>query len=92
MQVEGSHDVYRRVGSGGTSADDVLVPCREYAGLLQQHILKENTMVFPLGDSIMADQDHRANQRCYERKEEEIGHEEHRRLQGLGDRLADERG
>jgi len=80
-------DLYEK---GAATIEDVLDPCQFYVELLTQHIQKENNILFPMGDNLMTEENHRENMTCYERKEEEIGHEEHRRLVSLAETISRE--
>ena len=74
--------------AGAASAADVLSPCRAYLELLQQHILKENHALFPMGEQIMVPADDEQTSRCYEDREGDAGHEEHSRLLRLAEAMA----
>ena len=73
---------------GATTEDSILALCREFGDLMNEHIEKENEMLFPMSDSVMDADDDRQTTGCYEGKEEEIGHGEHRRLIELAERMA----
>jgi len=72
---------------GEASLRDVLDPCRDYIELLRQHIYKENNILFPMGEQVVSREDKEDTLKCYEEKEEEIGHEEHERLERLAERI-----
>jgi len=50
--------------------DDVLNKCIEYLEMLRQHIYKEDRLVFPLSDRIMAEEDQAQAFECSKRVEE----------------------
>ncbi len=77
-----------RYEAGRARVDDVLAPCRAYVDLLQHHIEKENTMLFPMGENIMGDDDDDATVTCFEKGEAELGHGAHERLVKLAQGLA----
>lgn len=62
-----------RYGAGRAEVDEVLAPCREYVDLLQHHIEKENTVLFPMGETIMDGGDDDATVTCFEEREAELG-------------------
>jgi hemerythrin-like domain-containing protein len=78
-------DLYEK---GNASVDDVAGPCQEYLELLGQHILKENNVLYPLGESVMSEQDDTQNLGCYEDREEEIGAETREDLIRLAEEMA----
>jgi hemerythrin-like domain-containing protein len=84
-EIAGRLDLYER---GAATEDGVLDLCREFSELINAHIEKENEMLFPMGDSVMDADDDRETTGCYEGKEQEIGHGEHRRLVELAERMA----
>ena len=63
---------------------------RRYVELLQQHILKENAVLFPMGDQVMVDHDDEQIRQCYEGQEREMGGGEHARLIGLAEAMSAE--
>ncbi len=63
QQIAERLDLYER---GGADAGEVFEVCRMYVDLLRGHILKENHLLFPMGEQVMADQDAKRVQRCYE--------------------------
>lgn len=86
-QIAERLDRYER---GDAGVDDVLEPCRRYVELLQQHILKENAVLFPMGYQVMADHDDEQIRQCYEGQEHEMGGGEHARLIGLAEAMSAE--
>lgn len=84
-RIAGALDRYER-GQAGIA--EVLDPCRAYADLLRQHILKEDDVLFPMGDGLMVGPDHEATKRCYADREVALGPGEHHRLEHLARRLA----
>ena len=81
-------DLYEK---GDASVDDVVGPCQEYLQLLRQHISKENSVLFPMGASVMSEQDDTENLGCYENREEEIGPGTHEEFIRLAEEMAAER-
>ncbi len=86
-QIAAALDGYE---AGTAGAEAVLQPCRQYGELLGQHIFKENTILFPMGDSLMTEQDQDENRRCFHAREEAMGPGEHQRLTALGEELSAE--
>jgi len=84
-QIAAALDAY---AAGTAAAKAVLDPCRAYADLLQQHIFKENNILFPMGDGLMGEADQDDNRRCFERTEEQLGAGEHDRLEALAEEIA----
>lgn len=84
-QIAAALDGYE---AGTAAAEAVLQPCRQYGELLGQHILKENTILFPMGEGLMTEQDRDENRRCFHAREEALGPGEHRRLETLAEELA----
>lgn len=78
-------DGYER---GAATLEDVFVPCRAYVDLLTQHIAKENTILFPMGEMVLAAGDDDANRRCFAAKEEAVGPGGHARLVQLAAEIA----
>lgn len=78
-------DGYER---GAATREGVLAPCRAYVELLTQHIAKENTILFPMGDMVLELGDHDANRRCFAEKEEAVGHGAHAPLVQLAEEIA----
>ena len=76
---------------GDASVDDVVGPCQEYLQHLRQHISKENGVLFPLGASMMSEQDDAATLGCYENREAEVGPGAHEELVRLAEEMAAER-
>jgi hemerythrin-like domain-containing protein len=74
--------------AGAAGAEAVLEPCRRYGELLGQHIFKENNILFPMGESLMTEEDQDENRRCFHAREEALGPGEHQRLTALGEELA----
>ena len=81
-------DLYEK---GDASVDDVVGPCQEYLQLLRQHISKENSVLFPMGASVMSEQDDTETLGCYENREEEIGPGTHEELIRLAEEMTAER-
>jgi len=73
---------------GKTDFEKILNLCSEYVELLRQHIYKENHILFPMGDGVIDEQDDKQNIECYEKKEHEIGHETHHRMEQLAEELS----
>ncbi|HET8679785.1 MAG TPA: hemerythrin domain-containing protein [bacterium] len=86
-QIAERLDQYER---GAAEIGAVVEPCRQYVDLLQQHILKENTVLFPMGHRVLADHDDEQTRRCYEDEEHEMGGGEHARLIGLAEAMSAE--
>ncbi len=78
-----------RYDAGRAGVDDVLAPCREYVDLLQHHIEKENTILFPMGEALMDGGADDATVACFEEKETALGPGAHERLATLAHALAD---
>ena len=70
-----------------TNIKEILTTCIEYIELLRQHIYKENNILFPMGDNIVTKEDIQETTRCYEEKENEIGHETHHKMEKLAEEL-----
>lgn len=94
MEHEMGRELVRRISSSlesyvrsGEGLGEVLGPCREYVDLLRQHIYKENNILFPMGEQVVNEEDRESTLRCYEEKEEEIGHGEHERLERLAEKI-----
>ncbi len=77
QQIAERLDLYER---GGADAGEVFEVCRMYVDLLRGHILKENHLLFPMGEQVMADQDDKRVQRCYEGGTRAMDRGEHERL------------
>lgn len=77
-----------RYARGEAAAAEVLDPCQAYADLLRQHIRKEDDVLFPMSDGLLAVEDHAGTTRCYAEREAGLGPGEHRRLEHLAHRLA----
>jgi hemerythrin-like domain-containing protein len=61
-----------------------------YSGLLRSHIAKENNVLFPLADRLLAEDDTRALDEAFEDVESsEMGEGEHERLHALAERLGE---
>lgn len=76
----------------GTAAPrDVLSACKAYLELLQQHILKENHALFPMGEQVMTASDDEQTTRCHEQRELETGHDERARLVRLAESISEDR-
>ena len=80
-------DLYEK---GNASVGDVVAPCREYLQLLRQHIFKENNVLYPMGASIMSEQDDTENLGCYEDRKEEMRPETQEELIRLAEQMAAE--
>lgn len=62
--------------------------CLEYVHHLRNHIVKEENVLFALGDGVMDRSDHTLSVDCYERTEEErVGGSRHREMLRLAERL-----
>ncbi|GBC70213.1 hypothetical protein HRbin01_01923 [archaeon HR01] len=61
------HDAVSRYERGEAGIDEVLDRCAEYIELLNQHIYKEDNMLYPLGDSAMGEEDQSEAYACMER-------------------------
>jgi hemerythrin-like domain-containing protein len=83
--IAGRLDLYEQ---GATTEDSVLALCREFSDLINEHIEKENEMLFPMGDSVMDAADDRQTVECYERNGEEIGLGERGRLIELAESIS----
>ncbi|HYM91374.1 MAG TPA: hemerythrin domain-containing protein [bacterium] len=81
-------DRLERYEAGRARVDEVLAPCREYVDLLQHHIEKENTILFPMGEHCMGDDDDDATVTCFEEREAELGPGARERLVQLGQALS----
>ena len=88
MRISEKLDLYEK---GDASVDDVVGPCQEYLQLLRQHISKENSVLFPMGASVMSEQDDTETLGCYENREEEIGPGTHEEFIRLAEEMAAER-
>lgn len=76
-------------GGGEAEVDNVVSLCDNYVQLLRQHIYKENNVLFPLGDSLMSEDDDRETVKCYD--ERELPDEAHRRMEALAEQLSKKR-
>jgi len=74
---------------GTAPLEEVLVPGQAYVDLLRQHIVKENTILFPMADAVLETGDDDANLRCFGEREEEIGHGAHARLVRLAEEITE---
>lgn len=89
-------DLVRRISSaldryerGEAPVSEVLDPGRAYADLLRQHIIKEDDVLFPVGDELMAAMDHETVRGCYGDREAEFGAGKHDHLEHLAHRLTE---
>lgn len=73
--------------AGRAAVEDVLALCRDYVDLLRGHIDKESQMLFPIGDSVMSEDDDARTRRCFEDTEGALGSRAYDALTGLADRL-----
>lgn len=80
-------DLYEK---GEASVDDVTGPCQEYLQLLRQHISKENSVLYPMGASVMSAQDDTEVMGCYEDREGETGPGTHEDLIRLAEEMTSE--
>lgn len=85
-------DALQRYEAGDEAAGDVLDPADAYIDLLRAHIIKEDDLLFPMGDGLMAPADHALTARCYGDREAALGRGEHHRLEHLAHRLMEVRG
>lgn len=81
-QIAERLDQYDR---GAAQVGDVVEPCRHYVDLLAQHILKENEMLFPMGERLMTSPDDEDTQGCYEGA---MGHAERAGLLRLAETMS----
>ncbi|MEM1534002.1 MAG: hemerythrin domain-containing protein [Nitrososphaerota archaeon] len=73
---------------GDTPPEAVFAKCEEYIHLLRQHISKENSVLFPMGESVVVQDDVVEVNECYEVVEgREMGHEAHEELKKLAEEL-----
>jgi hemerythrin-like domain-containing protein len=77
-----------RYEAGRGEAAEVVGSVREYVALLRAHIAKENQVLFPLGEAVLAESDDAEVGRCYDGVEHEQGRGEHQRLTQLAARLS----
>jgi len=77
-----------RYEAGQGKAAEVVGLVREYVALLRAHIAKENQVLFPLGEAVLADSDDGEVGRCYDGVEHQQGRGEHQRLTQLAARLS----
>lgn len=80
----------RRYAEGTLQDPDLLVDAvRGYVGLLRQHILKEDRVLFRLSDQLLAPEDQQELLQACERVErEEMGEGEHERYHAMIEELA----
>ncbi|MEM4374075.1 MAG: hemerythrin domain-containing protein [Nitrososphaerota archaeon] len=57
-------DAVTRYERGEADVNEVLDRCIEYVELLRQHMYKEDNILFPMGDSVMVDEDQEEASRC----------------------------
>ena len=74
----------------GLDAGAVTALCIEYVELLTQHILKENSVLFPAGARMMEAEDDSDTLACFESKKESVGLEELEALKSRIENLARE--
>ena len=81
-----------RLQSGDTTARaEVIQNARGYAALLREHIIKEDSILFPMADRVIPLRDHDAVIQGFERVEhEETGEGVHEKYLALAERLAAE--
>ncbi len=82
----------QKLAAGDVSARaDVVRNARGYAALLRQHILKENTILFPMADRVIPASEHDAVFERFERVEhEETGEGVHEKYLALAEKLEKE--
>ena len=92
--IRGLREAAQRLGAGDESARaEVLSNARGYARLLRQHILKENTVLFPLAGRLIPADEHDAVLDAFERVEhEETGEGVHEKYLALAEALRSEAG
>ncbi len=97
MEHEMGRSLVRRIGEvldryaahyDKTDFEEALNLCREYTELIRQHIYKENNILFPMGEGVIDEQDDKQNIECYDKKEREVGHEVHQRMEKLAEELS----
>jgi len=76
-----------------TDCRDYLKNARGFAGMLREHIKKEDHCLFPMADNALTEDDQLELRKSFERVDgEEIGPEAHARYLSLADTLADRYG
>ena len=74
-------DALTRYQAGESTKEEVVKLCDEYIDLLEQHICKEDNILFNMGSQIMLPADDEKTVECYEKTElEKVGEETHREM------------
>ena len=55
----------------GTAREDIVQNAQAYVGLLRQHILKEDTVLFPMAESVIQEEKHAEVSKAFDRIEHE---------------------
>ncbi|MEM1945123.1 MAG: hemerythrin domain-containing protein [Nitrososphaerota archaeon] len=85
IRLEKSVETYLAAGKG---FEDVLSICEDYINLIRQHILKENHILFPMGERVASEEDWVETSGCYEEIElREMGEQEHHKLERLSGKI-----
>ena len=80
-------------GGDAAAARDVILNARGYAGLLRQHILKENNVLFPMADRFIPGGEQDALYEKFEQVEhEETGEGVHEKYLAIAEKLEQEAG
>lgn len=84
-QIDESVKSYKE---GKGRKEEIRQLCSEYVNLLEQHIFKEDNILFQMGDRVMQDEDQEETIECYEKTEsEKIGEETHRKMLELAEKI-----
>ena len=88
----GMRDAARRLQSGDASARAAIISnARRYVGLLRDHIIKEDELLFPLADEMLSDEQQRRVLQDFERvQRDDVGAVAHANLRALAERLESE--
>lgn len=76
-----------RIETGEDLGDELRAQVVDYLGLLREHIDKETTILYPMGEGMMMDSDHVDMQAAYAKTEADLGPGEVARLRTLAEKL-----
>ena len=90
MEHEMGRELVRKISTklemfkkGEVELEEIIDVCSEYIDLLRQHIFKENNILFPTGDEVVNEQDIEKTLKCYDGVENEVGRDQHARMEKL---------